>query len=164
MRPQFWISVFKWRIDQERQYVTPIDAADSDAGDEPVTADRPGARRLVSSESPSCADHGGRSIAAGTYSDTFRGGSSAAYTGIIYGPKSTMTFHGNASLTAYTIIVSRHPTAAVPPPPPAFRFPAPAGRSSAATDRGDAAGACAGARAVDRTGVRDGPLAGGANL
>jgi len=47
-----------------------------------------------------------RSIAAGTYTDNFGGGSSAAYTGIIYGPKSTMNFYGNASLTAYTIIVS----------------------------------------------------------
>ena len=47
-----------------------------------------------------------RSIAAGTYTDNFGGGSSAAYTGIIYGPRSTMNFYGNASLTAYTIIVS----------------------------------------------------------
>ena len=47
-----------------------------------------------------------RSIATGTYTDNFGGGSSAAYTGIIYGPKSTMNFYGNASLTAYTIIVS----------------------------------------------------------
>ncbi len=47
-----------------------------------------------------------RSIPANTYTDVFGGGASAAYTGIIYGPKSTMWFHGNAALTAYTIIVS----------------------------------------------------------
>ncbi len=46
-----------------------------------------------------------RRIPAGVYSDNFGGGSAAAYTGIIYGPKSTMKFYGNASLTAYTIIV-----------------------------------------------------------
>jgi hypothetical protein len=34
------------------------------------------------------------------------GGAAAAYTGIIYGPKSLMNFYGNAGLTAYTIIVS----------------------------------------------------------
>ena len=47
-----------------------------------------------------------RSIAAGSYTDNFGGGSSAAYTGIIYGPRTTMNFYGNASLTAYTIVVS----------------------------------------------------------
>jgi hypothetical protein len=47
-----------------------------------------------------------RGIAANTYTDDFGGGASAAYTGIIYGPKSTMNFHGNAALTAYTIIVA----------------------------------------------------------
>jgi hypothetical protein len=47
-----------------------------------------------------------RRIAANTYTDDFGGGASAAYTGIIYGPKSTMHFHGNAALTAYTIIVA----------------------------------------------------------
>jgi hypothetical protein len=47
-----------------------------------------------------------RSIPANTYTDVFGGGSSAAYTGIVYGPKSTMVFYGNASLTAYTIVVS----------------------------------------------------------
>ena len=47
-----------------------------------------------------------RRIPAGVYSDTFGGGSNAAYTGIIYGPKSNMTFYGNASLAAYTLIVS----------------------------------------------------------
>jgi hypothetical protein len=47
-----------------------------------------------------------RRIPANTYSDVFGGGAAAAYTGIIYGPKSTMYFHGNASLTAYTIVVS----------------------------------------------------------
>ncbi|HXI40298.1 MAG TPA: pilus assembly protein TadG-related protein [Bryobacteraceae bacterium] len=38
--------------------------------------------------------------------DNFGGGSSAAYTGIVYGPKSLMNFYGNAGLTAYTIIVA----------------------------------------------------------
>ncbi len=38
--------------------------------------------------------------------DSFGGTSGAAYTGIIYGPKSLMNFYGNAALTAYTIIVS----------------------------------------------------------
>jgi len=38
--------------------------------------------------------------------DNFGGGSAAAYTGIIYGPKSLMNFYGNAALTAYTIIVA----------------------------------------------------------
>ena len=38
--------------------------------------------------------------------DNFGGGAAAAYTGIIYGPKSLMNFYGNAALTAYTIIVS----------------------------------------------------------
>jgi hypothetical protein len=47
-----------------------------------------------------------RTIPAGVYFDTFGGGSNAAYTGIIYGPKSNMTFYGNASLAAYTLIVS----------------------------------------------------------
>jgi hypothetical protein len=46
-----------------------------------------------------------RSIATNTYTDTFGGGSSAAYTGTIYGLKSNMWMHGNASLTAYTILV-----------------------------------------------------------
>ncbi len=46
-----------------------------------------------------------RSIPAGAYTDTFGGGSSAAYTGTLYGLKSNMWFHGNSSLTAYTIIV-----------------------------------------------------------
>jgi hypothetical protein len=39
-------------------------------------------------------------------SDNFGGGSTSGYTGIIYGPKSLMNFYGNASMTAYTIIVS----------------------------------------------------------
>lgn len=43
---------------------------------------------------------------AGTYSDSLGGGSFAAYTGVIYGPKSNMTFYGNASSTAYTILVT----------------------------------------------------------
>jgi hypothetical protein len=47
-----------------------------------------------------------RSIPAGTYTDNFGGGAAAAFTGVIYGPKSTMNFYGNAALTAYTIIVS----------------------------------------------------------
>jgi Putative Flp pilus-assembly TadE/G-like len=46
-----------------------------------------------------------RSIPTNTYTDTFGGGSSAAYTGTIYGLKSNMWLHGNASLTAYTILV-----------------------------------------------------------
>jgi len=47
-----------------------------------------------------------RSIPAGTYSDSFGGGSSAAYTGVIYSPKSNVTMYGNSSLTAYTTIVA----------------------------------------------------------
>src|SRR5258708_16043172 len=39
-------------------------------------------------------------------SDNFGGSAGASYTGIIYGPKSMMTFYGNAALTTYTIIVS----------------------------------------------------------
>ena len=39
-------------------------------------------------------------------SDNVGGGSTSGYTGIIYGPKSLMNFYGNASMTAYTIIVS----------------------------------------------------------
>jgi hypothetical protein len=39
-------------------------------------------------------------------SDNFGGGSTAAYTGIIYGPSSLMNFYGNAGLTSYTIIVA----------------------------------------------------------
>jgi len=39
-------------------------------------------------------------------SDSFQGGANSVYTGIIYGPKSSMSFSGNPSLTAYTIIVS----------------------------------------------------------
>ena len=46
-----------------------------------------------------------RSIPTNTYTDTFGGGSSAAYRGTIYGLKSNMWFHGNASLTSYTILV-----------------------------------------------------------
>ena len=38
--------------------------------------------------------------------DNFGGTAGAAYTGIIYGPKSLMNFYGNAALTAYTVIVS----------------------------------------------------------
>ena len=81
-------------------------------GTHPYTGFDINANSTVSLTAPTTGTYAGvlimedRSIAAGTYSDTFGGGSSAAYTGIIYGPKSTMNFHGNASLTAYTIIVS----------------------------------------------------------
>lgn len=47
-----------------------------------------------------------RRIPAGTYTDTFGGGSTAVYTGIIYAPRSLMSFYGGPSLTAYTIIVT----------------------------------------------------------
>jgi len=82
-----------------------------DAGN-PYTGFNIKATSTVSLTAPTSGTYAGvlimedRSISAGTYSDVFGGGSSAAYTGIIYGPKSNMTFHGNASLTAYTIIVS----------------------------------------------------------
>jgi len=39
-------------------------------------------------------------------SDNFGGGSSQQYTGIIYAPKSIMNYSGNASSSAYTILVS----------------------------------------------------------
>lgn len=47
-----------------------------------------------------------RSISAGKYSDLFGGGSSAAYTGVIYSPRSNVSMYGNSSLTAYTTIVA----------------------------------------------------------
>ena len=47
-----------------------------------------------------------RSITAGSYTDNFGGGSSQQYTGIIYAPKSNMNYSGNASSSAYTILVS----------------------------------------------------------
>jgi Flp pilus assembly protein TadG len=47
-----------------------------------------------------------RSIGAGTYTDNFGGGSQQSYTGIIYAPKSNMNYFGNASSSAYTILVS----------------------------------------------------------
>jgi len=47
-----------------------------------------------------------RRITAGTYTDSFGGGSSQSYTGIIYAPKSNTTYYGNASNSAYTIMVS----------------------------------------------------------
>lgn len=47
-----------------------------------------------------------RGITTGTYTDNFGGGSSQSYTGIIYAPKSTMNYSGNASSSAYTILVS----------------------------------------------------------
>ena len=47
-----------------------------------------------------------RSIPAGTYTDSFGGGSYQSYTGIIYAPKSNMNYSGNAASSAYTILVS----------------------------------------------------------
>jgi hypothetical protein len=47
-----------------------------------------------------------RRITAGSYTDSFGGGSSQQYTGIIYAPKSNMNYSGNASSSAYTILVS----------------------------------------------------------
>ena len=45
-------------------------------------------------------------LTAGTYSDNFGGGSGQAFTGIIYAPKSNMNYSGNASTSAYTIMVT----------------------------------------------------------
>ena len=47
-----------------------------------------------------------RSIPVGTFSDTFGGGSTAQYTGVIYSPRSNVEMYGNASLTSYTTIVA----------------------------------------------------------
>jgi hypothetical protein len=47
-----------------------------------------------------------RSITAGTYTDSFGGGSYQSFTGIIYAPKSNVNYFGNASTSAYTILVS----------------------------------------------------------
>jgi hypothetical protein len=47
-----------------------------------------------------------RSIPANTYSDTFGGGSTAAYVGTIYATKSDLSFYGNAASTAYTLLVA----------------------------------------------------------
>jgi hypothetical protein len=47
-----------------------------------------------------------RSITAGTYTDSFGGGSQQSFTGIIYAPKSNLNYSGNASSSAYTILVS----------------------------------------------------------
>ena len=38
-----------------------------------------------------------KTITAGTYADNFGGGSSQSFAGIIYAPKSTMNYSGNAS-------------------------------------------------------------------
>ena len=47
-----------------------------------------------------------KTITAGTYTDNFGGGSGQAFTGIIYTPKSNMNYSGNASTSAYTIMVN----------------------------------------------------------
>ena len=47
-----------------------------------------------------------KTLTAGTYSDNFGGGSGQAFTGIIYAPKSNMNYSGNASRSAYTIMVT----------------------------------------------------------
>lgn len=47
-----------------------------------------------------------RSIAAGTYTDSFGGGSYQSFTGIIYAPRSNVNYFGNASTSAYTLLVT----------------------------------------------------------
>jgi hypothetical protein len=47
-----------------------------------------------------------KTITADTYADNFGGGSGQSFTGIIYAPKSTMNYSGNASTSAYTIMVT----------------------------------------------------------